>query len=121
MEALEEEQEGEERNEAWGEVVPEHGERQARLGHRVPGALDQMLTAETRAAAQMRCCTLQLRQCFTCMTQPLKGSNEEKKTDVYLHFCSSELSKKDLPHELSQQKHQHERLNVQHLMPETKQ
>lgn len=78
MEALEEEQEGEEGNEAWGEVVPEYSECQARLGHRVPGALDQMLTAETRGAAEMRCCILQLRQCFTCMTQQLKGSNEDK-------------------------------------------
>lgn len=40
MEALEEEQEGEEGNKARGEVVPEHGEGQARLGHRIPGALD---------------------------------------------------------------------------------
>lgn len=69
MEALEEEQEGEEGNEAWGEVIPEHSECQARLGHRVPGALNQMLTAERRGAAEMCCCTLQLRQCFTCMTQ----------------------------------------------------
>lgn len=43
VEALKEEQEGEEGDKARGEVVPEHSERQARLGHRVPGALDEML------------------------------------------------------------------------------
>lgn len=48
MEALEEEQEGEEGHKARGEVVPEHGEGQARLRHRIPGALDEVLTAERR-------------------------------------------------------------------------
>lgn len=43
VEALEEEQECEEGDEARGEVVPEHSECQARLGHSVPGALNQML------------------------------------------------------------------------------
>lgn len=43
VEALEEEQEGEEGDKARGEVVPEHGECQARLGHRVPRALNEML------------------------------------------------------------------------------
>lgn len=46
MEALKEEQEGEEGDEARGEIIPEHCECQARLGHRVPGALNEMLTAE---------------------------------------------------------------------------
>lgn len=46
MEALKEEEKCEEGDEAGGEVVPEHGERQARLGHRVPGALDEVLAAE---------------------------------------------------------------------------
>lgn len=53
VEALEEEQEGEEGDEAGGEVVPEHSERQARLGHRVPGALDEMLMVERKEAYWM--------------------------------------------------------------------
>lgn len=49
MEALKEEQEGEEGDKARGEVIPEHSEGQARLGHRVPGAFDEVLTgAEER-------------------------------------------------------------------------
>ena len=43
MEALKEEQQGEESHEARGEVVPEHCESQARLCHCVPGAFNQML------------------------------------------------------------------------------
>lgn len=43
VEALEKEQEGEEGDEARGEVVSEHSECQARLSHSIPGALDQML------------------------------------------------------------------------------
>lgn len=50
VEALKEEQEGEEGNEAGGEVIPEHSECQARLGHRVPGALDEMLKVERKEA-----------------------------------------------------------------------
>lgn len=46
MEALKEEQEGEEGDKARREVISEHSECQARLGHRVPGALDEMLEAE---------------------------------------------------------------------------
>lgn len=45
MEALKEEQEGEEGNKARGEIIPEHSECQARLGHCVPGALDEVLIA----------------------------------------------------------------------------
>ncbi len=48
VKALEEEQEGEEGNKAWGEVIPEHSECQARLGHRVPGALNEMLMEERK-------------------------------------------------------------------------
>lgn len=51
MEALEEEQQGEEGHKAWGEVVPEDGEGQARLGHGVPGALDEVLAAERERKA----------------------------------------------------------------------
>lgn len=43
MEALKEEQEGEEGNKARGEIIPEHSECQARLGHCVPGALNEVL------------------------------------------------------------------------------
>lgn len=43
VEALKEKQEGEEGYKAGGEVIPEHSECQARLGHRVPGALNEML------------------------------------------------------------------------------
>lgn len=50
VKALEEEQEGEEGNKAGGEVVPEHSECQARLGHCVPGALDEMLMVERKEA-----------------------------------------------------------------------
>lgn len=46
VKALEEEQESEEGDKARGEVVPEHSEGQARLGHSVPRALDEMLEAE---------------------------------------------------------------------------
>ena len=43
MEALEEEQQGEEGHEAGAEVVAEDGEGQAGLGDGVPGALHQVL------------------------------------------------------------------------------
>ena len=43
MEALQEEQEGKKGHEARREIVPEHSESQARLRHRIPGALDEML------------------------------------------------------------------------------
>lgn len=43
VEALKEEQEGEEGDEARGEIIPEHSESQARLGHSVPRAFDEML------------------------------------------------------------------------------
>lgn len=59
MEALEEEQEGEEGDEARREVVPEHSERQACLGHCVPGALDEMLMVERKEADYMYGCHLQ--------------------------------------------------------------
>lgn len=43
VEALEEEQEGEEGHEARGEIISEHSEGQTRLCDSVPGALDEML------------------------------------------------------------------------------
>lgn len=43
VEALQEEQEGEEGDKPRGEIISEHGEGQARLCHCVPGALDEML------------------------------------------------------------------------------
>lgn len=48
VEALKEKQEGEEGYEAGGEVIPEHSECQARLGHCIPGALNEMLVGEER-------------------------------------------------------------------------
>lgn len=33
-------------------------------------------------------------------------------THAYLHLCSSQLAKEDLAHELSQQKNQHESLDI---------
>lgn len=47
VEALEEEQQREERHEAWREVVPEHREGQAGLRHGVPRSLDQVLAGKS--------------------------------------------------------------------------
>lgn len=46
VEALKEEQKCEESDEAGGEIIPEHSERQTRLSHCVPGALDEVLKVE---------------------------------------------------------------------------
>lgn len=43
----------------------------------------------------------------------------ESKQTNYLHFRSSQLSKKYFSHELSKQEHKHESLNVQHLVIST--
>lgn len=48
VEALKEEQEGEEGDKARGEVIPKHSECQACLCHCVPGALDEMLMAQRK-------------------------------------------------------------------------
>lgn len=57
VEALQEEQQGEECDKAGGEIVPEHGEGQARFRHRVPGALDEVLPEGTRSACFCVCNT----------------------------------------------------------------
>ena len=46
VEALKEEEEGEEGDEAGGEVIPEHSEGQTGLSDSVPGALDEVLEEE---------------------------------------------------------------------------
>lgn len=107
MEALEEEQECEEGNKARREVISEHSECQTGLGDRVPRTLDQMLKVKETATKKQ----------YKVMS---KSCIKDKKwqeiwTDIYLHFCCPKLSKKDLSHELSQQKHQHKGLYVQHL------
>lgn len=43
VEALKKKQKGEESNKAGREVISEHSECQARLRHRIPGALNEML------------------------------------------------------------------------------
>lgn len=48
MEALKEEQEGEEGDKAGWEVISEHSESQARLCHCVPGAFNEMLMVERK-------------------------------------------------------------------------
>lgn len=48
MEALQEEQEGEEGNKTGREVISEYGEGQARLCHCVPRALDEMLVEKRK-------------------------------------------------------------------------
>lgn len=45
VEALKEEQEGKEGDKARGKIIPEHSECQARLGHCIPGALNEVLMA----------------------------------------------------------------------------
>lgn len=52
VEALKEEQECEEGDEARGEVIPENGERQARLSHRIPRALNEVLVVYVENEAQ---------------------------------------------------------------------
>ena len=46
MEALEEEQQGEESDKTGGKVIPEYSEGQACLGDRIPGALNQVLKVD---------------------------------------------------------------------------
>lgn len=43
VKALKEQEEGKEGDEARREIIPEHSESQARLGHSVPRAFDEML------------------------------------------------------------------------------
>ena len=65
VEALKEEQEGEEGNKARGEVIPENSECQARLCHCVPGALNEVLMVEQMTVHRIKksnwnhCCHLQ--------------------------------------------------------------
>lgn len=47
VEALQEEQESEQGYKARGEVIPEHSKGQARLCHRIPGPLNEMLVDVT--------------------------------------------------------------------------
>lgn len=82
VEALKEEQEGEEGDKARGEVIPKNSECQARLCHCVPGALDEVLMVEVDDNAQkitsdwIHYCHLQLGSCIKykseCVLQWIK-------------------------------------------------
>lgn len=78
MEALKEEQECEEGDEARGEVIPEHGERQARLSHRIPRALDEVLVVDVENEAGL--------DSFTNTHHALNSKGGCK--EPYLHLCS---------------------------------